>query len=36
MKAAFAGVYRVRAGRIFSFHQYTDTVKIAKATQSLV
>ena len=35
MKPAFAGVYRVRAGRIVSFHQYTDTVKIAEATQPL-
>ena len=35
MKAAFAGVYRVREGRIVSFHQYTDTVKIAEATQPL-
>ena len=31
MKAAFAGVYRVRDGRIVSFHQYTDTAMIAGA-----
>jgi uncharacterized protein len=31
MTAAFAGVYRVRAGRIISFHQYTDTAMIAAA-----
>ncbi len=35
MTAAFAGVYRVRAGRIVSFHQYTDTAKIACATQPI-
>ena len=31
MKSAFAGVYRVRDGRIVSFHQYTDTAKIQQA-----
>ncbi len=31
MIAAFAGVYRVRDGRIVSFHQYTDTAMIAAA-----
>lgn len=34
MTAAFAGVYRVRAGRIVSFRQYTDTAKIAEAMKS--
>ncbi len=36
MTASFAGVYRVRSGRIVSFHQYTDTAKIAEATQPAV
>lgn len=31
MKAVFAGVYRVRDGRIVSFHQYTGTAMIAGA-----
>lgn len=35
MRAAFAGVYRVRSGRIVSFHQYTDTAKIAEATRAV-
>lgn len=35
MRAAFAGVYRVRAGRIVSFHQYTDTAKIVEATRAV-
>ncbi|MBY0589638.1 nuclear transport factor 2 family protein [bacterium] len=35
MTAAFAGVYRVRAGRIISFRQYADTAKIAEAMQPL-
>lgn len=34
MRAAFAGLYRVRAGRIVSFHQYTDTAKIVEATHA--
>lgn len=33
MTAAFAGIYRVRDGRIVSFHQYTDTAKIVEATR---
>ena len=35
MTAAFAGVYRVHSGRIVSFHQYTDTAKIAAVTIAL-
>jgi uncharacterized protein len=33
MKAAFAHVYRIRQGHIVKFQQYTDTRKIAEATQ---
>ena len=31
MRAAFAGVYDVRDGRIVRFRQFTDTAKIAEA-----
>ena len=30
-RAAFAHVYRVRAGRVVQFRQYTDTLKVAEA-----
>jgi uncharacterized protein len=33
VKAAFAHVYRIKEGRIVKFQQYTDTFKIAEATQ---
>jgi ketosteroid isomerase-like protein len=32
--AAFAQVYRLGAGRIVRFHQYTDTLKVAEAMLS--
>ncbi|HYG75164.1 MAG TPA: nuclear transport factor 2 family protein [Planctomycetota bacterium] len=31
MKAAFAGLYRVRNGRIVQFRQFTDTARIVEA-----
>lgn len=34
MTAAFAGLYRVKEGRIVQFRQFTDTAKIAQAMQS--
>lgn len=33
MTAAFAGLYRVKDGRIVQFRQFTDTAKIAAAMQ---
>lgn len=33
MTAAFAGLYRVKEGRIVQFRQFTDTAKISQAMQ---
>lgn len=36
MTAAFAGLYRVRGGRIVQFRQFTDTAKIVEAVRPSV